>query len=178
MELVIKSKNIEVSEHTKRQIEKKIGKLERYLDNVTEAIVELSEEATRSRENRYVVQVTLNCQGTFLRGEERAADLFTALDAVAEVMNRQIRRYKGKFEAKRRRRALEKEELMSELEQSGQVVKRKRFPIKPMSVEEAIDQMELLGHDFFLFLDEETEQINVVYRRKGGDYGLLQPEVE
>lgn len=178
MNLVIKGKNMEVPEATKEQIENKIGKLDRYLSNITEGKVELSQEMTRSKTNRYVVEVTLNSQGTLLRGEERAADIFSAIDAAANVMNRQIKRHKDRLDAGKKRRVSAKKAFAVGSEQPESIFRVKRFRVKPMSAEEAIDQMELLGHDFFVFFDEGGERLSVVYRRKGGTYGLLEPELD
>lgn len=177
MNLMIKGKNMEVSDAIKEQIEKKIGKLDRYLSNLTNGKVELTQEMTRSRENRYVVEVTLDCKGTLLRGEERAADVTTALDAAADMMTRQIKRYKERLDAGKRRRVSAQKAFAVSPEQPSRIVRTKRFLIKPMSVEEAIDQMELLGHDFFIFFSEDDDRLNVIYRRKGEDYGLLEPEL-
>jgi putative sigma-54 modulation protein len=176
MNLTIKGKNMDVPENAKAYIQKKIGRLDRHLNNITEAKVELSEEKTRSKENRYVVEVTLDCQGTLLRGEERAADVLTAIDNAHDIMNRQIRRYKDRLDARKKHRLSLGEALAVRSEQPESIVRVKRFLIKPMSIEEAIDQMELLGHDFFVFFNENDDRLNVLYRRKGSSYGLLEPE--
>jgi putative sigma-54 modulation protein len=128
--------------------------------------------------------VTIWANGSILRAEEKSADLFAAVDAVTDKMERQIERFKGK---RRRRRqqgapaaAFPASLEMEEEEEAGSgpaIVRVKQFPISPMSVEEAIDQMELLGHDFFVFYNADTNSMNVVYRRKDGNYGLLQPEL-
>jgi putative sigma-54 modulation protein len=134
--------------------------------------------------NRQVAQITLrHVRGTILRAEERTTDIFAAVDAVVDKMYRQIERYKGK---RRRRGDIQEEELGGyetavELEESefatGRLVRRKQFSVEPMHEEEAIEQMELLGHDFYVFFNADTEAVNVVYRRRDGDYGLLEPEV-
>jgi len=126
-----------------------------------------------------VVQVTIDSGGTLLRGEERAEDLFAAIDKVATIMGRQIEHYKGKLYEKRRGSSLARSEPSEEIETRPQrkVVKVKRFAVKPMSVAEATDQMELLGHDFFLFFNDDTEKLNLLYRRKDGNYGLIEPEL-
>ena len=179
MDLLINGKNMEVPKTAREQIEKKIGTLDRYLSNITDAKVELSREKTRSKEDRYVVEVTLNSQGTLLRGEERSGDIHSAIDAVSDVMNRQIRRHKERFDAVRKRRLSARETLAEGMEEPETVVVRvKKFQTKPMSPEEAIDQMELLGHDFFVFFNKDNEQFSVIYRRRGGNYGLLEPELD
>ena len=179
MELQITGKNIDLSSAVRRYIERKVGKLSRYLPNITESKVEIFEEKTKSPQQRFVVQVTIDSGGTLLRGEERAEDLFAAIDKVATIMGRQIEHYKGKLYEKRRGSSLARSESSEEIETRPQrkVVKVKRFAVKPMSVAEATDQMELLGHDFFLFFNDDTEKLNLLYRRKDGNYGLIEPEL-
>lgn len=176
MEFVIKGKNLEVTEAIKEYVEQRLGKLGHYLTGVTTVGVELAQEKTRALENRYVVQVTIDRQGTLLRAEERAADVYTAIDAVTDVITRQIERYKGKLYRRKRRTSALREGVAME-EEPTRVVKIKRFPVKPMSVDEAVDQMELLGHDFFLFFNQDAAQFNLLYRRKDGNYGLIEPEL-
>jgi len=180
MELQITGQNIDILPSLRRYIERKLGKLSRHLPNIMESKVEVLEEKTKSPEQRFVVQVTVNSSGTLLRGEERGQDLFTAIDKVAEVMERQIEHYKGKLYDKGRGISLARSEFSEEAEPAPpakKVVKVKRFAIKPMPIDEALEQMELLGHDFFLFLNAETEEVNLLYRRKDGNYGLIEPEL-
>jgi len=180
MELQITGKNIEVSPAIRSYVELKLGKLSRHLPNIIESKVEIAEEKTKSPQQHFVVQVTVNSSGTLLRGEERGEDLFTAIDKVVAIMNRQIEHYKGKLYKKGRGSSLARGELRQEIKAAPRkkVIKVKRFAIKPMSVDEAIDQMELLGHDFFLFFNADTEKLNLLYRRKDGNYGLIEPELE
>ncbi len=180
MELQITGKHIDLSPSLRRYIERKLGKLSRHLPNIIESKVEITEEKTKSPQQHYVVRVTVDSSGTLLHGEERGQDLFTAIDKVSEVMNRQIEHYKGKRYGKGKGSSLARSELREEAEPappSRNVVKVKRFAIKPMSVTEAIDQMELLGHDFFLFFNAEAEEPNLLYRRKDGNYGLIETEI-
>lgn len=180
MQLVVKGKNVEVSETLRDYAQKKLGKLDRYLDNVTSATLELTREQTKSAEDRHVAQVTLVVNGTILRGEVKADQVHAAIDSVADVMHRQITRYKERLYE--RGRAAQKPAGKAEATAGDgawterRIVKTKQFAIKPMTVDEAVDQMELLGHDFFVFLNAETSKVNVVYRRKGGNYGLIEPE--
>ncbi len=179
MELQITGKNIELSPAVRSYIERKLGKLNRHLPNIMESSVEIGEEKTKSPQQRFVVQATISCSGTLLRGEGRGENLLTAIDKVAAIMNRQIEHYKGKLYEKGRGSSLARGGF-NEAEESPpqqKVVKVKRFTIKPMSAAEAIDQMELLGHDFFLFFNAETEEINLLYRRRDGNYGLIEPEL-
>ena len=180
MELQITGKNIKVMPAVRAYIERKLGKLNRHLPNIIESKVEVAEEMTKSAEQRFVAQVTIDSNGTLLRGEERADDLFAAIDKVVAVMDRQIERYKGKLYDKGRGSSLARSEFSPEVaaaEPAEKVTKVKRFTVKPMSVAEAIDQMELLSHDFFLFFNADTEEINLLYRRKDGNYGLIEPEL-
>ena len=179
MELVIKGKNTEISEQVRQYIDRKLGRLDRHLHTIAEAEVAIAREMTKSRQDRYVVQVTRNSKGTIIRGEERGIDLFAAIDSVTDVLNRQIERYKGRRYNKGRGTSPSKAELpmATEIEQPGRVVRVKRFMVKPMDPEEAVEQMELLGHDFFLFFNSASGQFNVLYRRKDGDYGLIEPEM-
>lgn len=180
MELQITGKNVELTPEVRQYIERKLGRLNRHLPNITESKVEIFGEKTRSPQQRFVVQMTIDSRGTLLRSEERGEDLFSAVDRVAAIMNRQVEHYKGKLYDKGRGNSLARSEFQEETEEippSAKVVKVKRFTVKPMSVAEAINQMELLGHDFFLFFSADSEQLNVVYRRNDGDYGLIEPEL-
>lgn len=179
MNVIVSGKNLEVSEGLKEYVEKKIGRLERYLPALTDARVEFALEKTKSIDQREVVQVTLRTNGTILRGEERASDFGSAVDIVMEKLEKQIERYKGKHYRGRAQaeRATPTEEGTTE-EQIPQIVRTKRFRTRPMTEEEAIEQMELLGHSFFVFTHRERGTINVLYRRKDGNYGLIEPEKE
>jgi putative sigma-54 modulation protein len=180
MELEITGKNIQLVPEIRDYIERKLGRLNRHLPDITTSKVEITEEKTKSPRQHFVVQMTIDSRGTLLRSEERGKDLFTAIDRVAEVMDRQIEHYKGKLYDKGRGISLARGEFTEETETappSPRVVKLKRFAVKPMSTAEAIDQMELLRHDFFLFFNADSERLNMVYRRKDGDYGLIEPEL-
>lgn len=184
MELTIKGKNTEVSDSVRAYAERKLGNLDhKILTPPIEAIVELSRQVTKSAQDRYVVQVTIDSKGVLLRGEERASDFLTAIDNVAAVLKRQVERYKGRRYDKGKAAAAAMEQAPVELEEvpseetSDKVVRFKRFVLRPMSVDEAIEQMELLGHSFFAFLDAGSGKTNVLYRRKDGNYGQIQLEV-
>jgi len=183
MELILKGKNVEVTDRLREYVEQKIGKLDRYLPSISEAWVELSSEETKAAQDRQVCQVTVRSNGTILRAEERSDDMFSAIDTVLDKMYRQIARYKGKRKNRWRGAGTAVEPLPiavgEELEEEVRnIVRVKRFAMTPMSPEEAVEQMELLGHDFFVFFNAEEGRINVLYRRKGGNYGLLQPELD
>jgi putative sigma-54 modulation protein len=176
MELQITGKNIELTQELNRYIEKKLGKLNQHLPNLVEAKVEITAEKTKARQQRFIAQVTVNTAGTLLRGEERGEDIFTAIDKVTAIVKRRIERYKGKHYAKKGGISPRKTVAEPLVETEHKVVKFKQFPVRIMHVDEAIEQMELLSHDFFLFLNNETNQLNLVYRRKDKDYGLIVPE--
>ena len=179
MELQISSHGIEVTDYLRQHVDKKIGKLDRYLPEISDARVDLSTESTRSAGEVQVAQVTLRANGKYIRAEERGQDIYACIDAVLDKLYRQIARYKGKREDRwKGRRVVQPEPLPIELEleeETGTIVRRKRFEMLPMDEREAVEQMELLGHTFFVFHNTDTGEVNVVYRRKDGNYGLIVP---
>jgi putative sigma-54 modulation protein len=197
MEFTFRSRHVTVTDSLRKYATRKLSRLGRYLPLVDEAVIELKQEGGENA-RRYVVQLTVNCDGTYLRAEERGPVLLPAIDAAADVLARQVRRYKDKVyhsdkHLKATRAALagkaaepEGEEVEEEEEEQGQdqeteivsgrVVRIKRFPVKPMTEEEAIEQMELLHHDFFLFFDADAGTYALLYRRREGDYGMIIPE--
>jgi putative sigma-54 modulation protein len=188
MQLILKGKNVEITDWLREYVEKKVNKLDRYLPDIHEARIELSVQKTRSSQDRQVAQLTVRSNGAILRAEERTDDMFAAIDAVVDKMHRQIARYKGKridrWQGQRLNRGEVElppvdEEVLEELAevQERRIVRVKRFAVSPMDEEEAVEQMELLGHDFFVFFNPNTGTLNVLYRRKDGNYGLLEPEV-
>ena len=196
MEMQILARNMRLSDRSEEYIQRKVARLERHLREQVDARLELSRTASRSQTDRFVAQMTISASGATLRGQESGLTLFAAVDAVTDVMDRQIRRYKGRAyrtaQARRsaRGQAIREdvgamlEEIAADeaaedepIEELGKVVRVKRFAMKPMTVEDAIMEMELLDHDFFLFRNAETEIHSVVYRRTDGDYGVIEPEV-
>jgi len=176
---IITKNNVEVSETMREYASKKIGKLNRYLPTIGEGKVEILEERTKLPEKRFAVQVTLDSKGTLIRAQEKANDLRTAIDRVMDALTSRIERYKGKLYDKGRGISLARQEAVEEtegVEAPKKVVKSKHFLVKPMPEDEAINQMELLGHDFFLFINADTDMVNLLYRRKDGNYGLIEPE--
>jgi putative sigma-54 modulation protein len=176
---VVAKNNVEVSETLKAYIEKKIGKLSRYLPIIDGSKVEISHEGAKVPEQRFSVQVTLDSRGVLIRAQEKSKDIRTAIDKVVDVLSKRIERYKGKLYDKGRGLSFARQGTTieaEEIEVPKRVVKSKRFFVKPMPVDEAIRQMELLGHDFFLFMDADTERLNLLYRREDGNYGLIEPE--
>jgi putative sigma-54 modulation protein len=163
---------------------RKIAALERYLPRLREVTVEFGYEDTRAARQRIVVQITANDNGTLLRAEERGADLRSTIDLASDVIRRQARRHKERrFRNRNAARQASapaeaaEDELLDEAESVlGKIVRVKRFPVKPMTEEEAVEQMELLGHNFFLFLDADANSFALLYRRRDGQYGLIIPE--
>lgn len=192
MNLIIRSHHATVPKDLHDHAEKKLARLERLLPKVDDVIVEVEHEETRAAAHRYAVQVTVHSGGAILRGEERAADPKIALDLAADVIARQARRHQKRLHD-RHRSGQNKEWVAAnaanaaqpEPEQQGEgdaaeyilgkVVRVKQLEMPPMSEEEALAQMDLLGHDFFLFLDARTNEFAVLYKRNDGDYGLLAP---
>jgi ribosomal subunit interface protein len=186
MELQVKSRNGKVSPRQQAFILEKLGKLERYEDQLQKATVEVSEEQRRDQGTVTRVQVTLEgAHGLIVRADQTAPDLHAAIDAVEETLERQIKRYKDKHWRRGRPRRHDSDTLPAAPELNGamaeeaapRIVRTKEFYVKPMFSDEAVEQMELLGHDFFVFRDANTSQINVLYRRKDGNYGLIVPAV-
>lgn len=183
MQLIITGKNMHISDRTEDFVRQKMARLDRHISQEAEARVELAQENTKNKTQRQIVQVTVFKNGTIIRAEERAADLKVAVDAVVDKLDKQIRRYKDKQMSKRRItaaavHAVEQAEAEGEMEPMPRLVRTKKFKTAPMSVDEAIEQMELLGHSFFLFLNAESDALNVVYRRDDGNYGLLEPQLD
>ena len=184
MDIVIQGRNVDITPRLQSYVERKVGRLDRYMPNIAEVRIDLAEEKSNRMGSRQVAQITVrHIRGTILRAEERTTDLFAAVDGVVDKLYRQIERYKGK----QNRRGDAQEDFADyetaiELDEddlvTGRLIRRKRFAVHPMHDEEAIEQMELLGHDFFVFVSAETGDINVLYRRKDGNYGLLEPEID
>ncbi|MBR2572394.1 MAG: ribosome-associated translation inhibitor RaiA [Clostridia bacterium] len=173
MRVTINSINLEITEALRARIEKKIAKLDRFLAEDEEVRVRLKSE----NETRNSCEITIDFAGAMLRAEETGEDMYACIDKDMDKIVRQIRKHRTKLEKRLRAGAFERaEEAVPEEEEEPQrVVRTKRFAVKPMSVDDAIAQMEMLGHTFFLFLNDETGAACVVYKRESGDYGLLEP---
>lgn len=189
MKLDVHGRNIEVTDWVREYVEKKVNRLERFLPQVREARADLVYSDTRAAADRYTAQLTIWSNGQILRAEESTGDIFASIDAIVDKMSRQIERMKGRqIKSKRRSAAasvaeaelaaayLPEEEEANEEETQGEIVRTKRFVAQPMSPEEAIEQMELLGHDFFIYFNVDDGEMQVIYRRRDGNYGLLQPQ--
>lgn len=178
MNFIISGKNIEVTPGLKDSVINKLGKLERYFTPDTEIIVTLSVEKDRQK-----IEVTIPVKGDIIRSEQTSTDMYVSIDLVEEVIERQLRKYKNKLIARHQEGGTFKQEFFEEepaidSNDKIQIVRTKKFGIKPMFPEDACVQMELLGHDFFVFSNAETEEVNVVYKRKNGTFGLIEPEFQ
>lgn len=175
MRYIISGKNINVTDGLKEAIYDKLGKLERYFMPETEVHVTLGVEKERQK-----IEVTIPIKGAIIRAEQVSSDMYASIDLVEAVLERQLRRYKNKLvDQKQSAAALSQVFLDEEIgteEENVRIVRSKRFAMKPMDAEEACVQMELLGHNFFVFRNAETDEVNVVYKRKGNTYGLIEPE--
>ena len=182
MNFIISGKNIEVTPGLKETIEQKLGKLERYFTPETEIIVTLSVEKERQK-----IEVTIPVKGSIIRSEQTSSDMYVSIDLVEEIIERQLRKYKNKLVARSqghptsfstpsnfKKEFFESEEDTPE-DDEIRIVRTKKFGIKPMYPEDACIQMELLGHSFFVFSNAETDEVNVVYKRKDGSFGLIEP---
>ncbi len=178
MKIIFKGKHIEVTDAMRNYIEKRLSKIERHFDHILEVIVTLSVEKSGQ-----IVEATLQTNRALIRAEEETDDMYTSIDKVADKLERQIKKYKEKYFQKphpgTEKAGLANQEIDAEDSESdkiAKIVKTKRFAIKPMSVEEAAMQMDLLGHNFFVFANDNTNKVNVLYKRKDGNFGLIEPE--
>lgn len=185
MQVIVKGRNIEITDALRKYATDKISKTTKYFDQILKTEIEFAVEKNPSISDRERVEVTVFTKGPVIRARESQADMYAAIDMVTAKLERQIKRYKGKLQARVPRGAeaarenLVAEELTEESERQEEdkprIVKIKKFSIKPMSSAEASLQMELLGHDFYVFTNSETDEVNVVYRRKDSNYGLIEP---
>ena len=176
MTFIIIGKNIDVTPGLKEAVEHKLGKLERYFTPDTEIHVTLSVQRERQK-----IEVTIPVKGDIIRSEQVSNDMYVSFDLVEEVIERQLRKYKNKLIARHQEGGNFKHEFyegedVAEDEGEIRIVRTKKFGFKPMYPEDACIQMDLLGHDFYVFCNAETDEVNVVYRRKNGAFGLIEPE--
>ena len=174
MRYTISGKNINITPGLKDAVESKLGKLECYFSPDTEVQVTLSVEKGRQK-----IEVTIPVKGSIIRAEQDSNDMYVSVDLVEEIIERQIKKYKTKIVDKKQSALAFSEAFLqeeAEQEETVNIVKTKRFAMKPMDAEEACVQMELLGHNFIMFLNADTNEVNVVYKRKGNSYGLIEPE--
>ena len=176
MRFIITGRNIDVTEGLKSAVEEKLGKLDRFFAPETEVNVTLSVEKERQK-----IEVTIPVKGNIIRSEQVSSDMYVSIDLVEEVIERQLKKYKNKIVSKQQNAAAFAQEFVDkdyDDEDDVKIIRTKRFGIKPMDHEEACVQMELLGHNFYVFFNSETEEVNVVYKRKGNTYGLIEPELD
>ena len=175
MRFIITGRNIDITEGLKSAVEEKLGKLDRFFAPETEVNVTLSVEKERQK-----IEVTIPVKGNIIRSEQVSSDMYVSIDLVEEVIERQLKKYKNKIVDKQQNAAAFAQEFVEKDYDDDEVkiIRTKRFGIKPMDPEEACVQMELLGHNFYVFFNSETEEVNVVYKRKGNTYGLIEPELD
>ena len=175
MRYIISGKNIDVTEGLKTAVYEKIGKLERYFTPETEIHVTLSVEKERQK-----IEVTIPMKGNIVRAEQVSTDMYVSIDLVEEVIERQLRKYKNKLIQQKQSSINFNQAFVDDVDDNEDeevnIIRTKRFAIKPMDAEEACIQMDLLGHNFFVFRNADTEEVNVVYKRKGNTFGLIEPE--
>ena len=174
MKFIIIGRNIDITEGLKSAVQEKLGKLERYFTPETEIHVTLSVEKDRQK-----IEVTIPVKGNIIRSEQVSSDMYVSIDLVEEVIERQLRKYKTKIVNQQQaggnfQKEFVEDEFMEDEEVN--IIRTKKFGIKPMYPEDACVQMELLGHNFYVFRNAETDEVNVVYKRKGNTYGLIEPE--
>ena len=174
MRITISGKNIDITDGLRQAVEDKLSKLERYFTPETDIVVTLSVEKERQK-----IEVTIPVKGNIIRSEQVSNDMYVSIDLVEEVIERQLKKYKNKIvDQKQSAGNFQQEFIEKEIEDEEKIkiIRTKRFGMKPMYPEDACIQMELLGHNFFVFQNAETEEVNVVYKRKGNTYGLIEPE--
>ena len=174
MRITITGRNIDITDGLRSAVEDKLSKLEKYFTPDTDVFVTLSVEKERKK-----IEVTIPVKGNIIRSEQVSNDMYVSIDLVEEVIERQLKKYKNKLVSKQQNAASFRKEFIEKevsADDEIQIIRTKRFGMKPMYPEDACVQMELLGHNFFVFRNAETEEVNVVYKRKGNTYGLIEPE--
>lgn len=174
MEIKIHGKNLEVTKALQDYAKKKVAKISKFFEQEP---LEIQVTMSVERET-HIVDITVSVNGLLLRGEEKTGDMYASIDGAVNKIERQVHKYKTKINRRLREENRVVLPSLQDMEEAPEpkIVRTKRFAIKPMSVTEAVMQMDLLGHDFFVFFNAETEEVNVVYKRRGGNYGLIEPE--
>lgn len=177
MKVIVSGRNMDVTDALRDTVQAKLGKLDKFFNKEIEAQATLS-----IQKNRHIIEVTIPINGSILRAEEVTEDMYTSIDKAVDKLTRQLRKQKNKLENRNNKYETIRFENIPAYEdenaQEPKIVRTKRFAMKPMNAEEAVLQMELLGHNFYVFTDAETDEVNVVYKRKDGNYGLIEPEYE
>lgn len=174
MRITISGKNIELTDGLKAAVEDKLEKLEKYFTPETDVFVTLSVEKERQK-----IEVTIPVKGHIIRSEQVSNDMYVSIDLVEEIIERQLKKYKNKLISQQQSNSNFRKEFIEkdvDNEEEIKIIRTKKFDMKPMYPEDACVQMELLGHDFFVFVNAEDDNVNVVYKRKGNTYGLIEPE--
>ena len=176
MKFIISGRNIDITDGLRNAVEDKLGKLEKFFTDDTEIHVTLSVEKERQK-----IEVTIPVKGNIIRSEQVSNDMYVSIDLVEEIIERQLRKYRKKIIDKKQnagtfQQAFMEKDFEDENTNEIKIIRTKKFGFKPMYPEDACVQMELLGHNFFVFLNAETEEVNVVYKRKGNTYGLSEPD--
>ena len=176
MKFIISGRNIDITDGLRSAVEDKLGKLEKFFTDDTEIHVTLSVEKERQK-----IEVTFPVKGNIIRSEQVSNDMYVSIDLVEEIIERQLRKYRKKIIDKKQnagtfQQAFIEKDFEDENTNEIKIIRTKKFGFKPMYPEDACVQMELLGHNFFVFLNAETEEVNVVYKRKGNTYGLIEPD--
>lgn len=176
MKFIISGRNIDITDGLRSAVEDKLGKLEKFFTDDTEIHVTMSVEKERQK-----IEVTIPVKGNIIRSEQVSNDMYVSIDLVEEIIERQLRKYRKKIIDKKQnagtfQQAFMEKDFEDENTNEIKIIRTKKFGFKPMYPEDACVQMELLGHNFFVFLNAETEEVNVVYKRKGNTYGLIEPD--
>lgn len=181
MRLQVKGKNVEISDSLRLYAQEKLGKLDKHLNDAARLELELAVEKNPSIAESQIAEGTIWTKGPVLRARESSPDMRASIDLLVEKLERQARRYRDKRRPRTGGRAAAAAEAETVAvvtdEESPVIVKTKQFAVKPMTPEEAVLQLELIGHDFFVFQNADTTDVNVVYRRRDGDYGLIEPQI-
>ena len=180
MNLQVKGRNLEVSDQIRQYAEDKLGKLDRLVNDLTRVELELAVEKNPSIADNQIAEATVWTKGPVLRARESSGDMKASIDQLVDKLERQVKRYRDKRRPRKHDRpesAVPEPDLLERLEEdeATAIVKTKQFAVKPMAPDEAVLQLELVGHDFFVFRNAESDEVNVVYRRRDGNYGLIEP---
>lgn len=179
MPVIVKGKNVEITDALRKYAEEKISRVKKHFNEIMKTEIEMIVEKNPSIVNNNVVEVTLFTKGPVIRAKGSSTNMYASIDQVTEKLERQIEKFKGKTYSSKMHPSSSSLQKMMESERKEEekpkIVKTKRFLLKPMSPEEAVLQMDLLGHDFFVFTNSETEEVNIVYRRKNNTFGLIEP---
>ena len=180
MDVVVRGHNMELTQGLKDHAQEKFGKLDKFFENIQEIRVELVKNDTRSEDKRLVAQITIFVAGSIVRAESSSKDMYASMDMVYDKLEKQLTKYKEKLKDRRdgstRKQTLAAELNAAEAQRHKRIVRSKRFAVKPMTAEEASMQMEMLGHTFYVFRNSGSKEVNVLYSRADGNFGLIEPE--